>query len=266
MGNLEIGSLLVLATGIYGTYLSILVSKELKLKKYDILTPLLITTSILILILFSYGLSNIGTGDKGLIGAFILVFFVVLLVASIVINLFLENKNKKSDFRKHLVIITAILVMLFFWGPIVNNLSYLFENPSICHAQIELKDESIIFLKGQEDRCLNKVGIKTNDIDVCLIIKDKYVDEANSYKNNCLINVATNLKDENICRKIDYLENKNFCLQRIAIETNNPSLCEEIESEFCYYAIGQRYDKSVCELIESDSMKTDCLEDNAKIE
>lgn len=87
-----------------------------------------------------------------------------------------------------------------------------------------------------------------------------------SYRNQCFSMVGGQNKDVSLCAKItaDDISDVSTCYSAIALNKNDPSICEMIKDEWwkspCYFDIAFRYkDSTLCEKITLESVKTQCL-------
>lgn len=126
-------------------------------------------------------------------------------------------------------------------------------------------------LRSGKDACILSVAMATENTDLCQEISnyDSGPASRNQYRrDDCYYTFAIyseKYKDDfSLCSKIeewDYL--KDRCFDEIAIETNNYSLCANIQSEdksnSCYREIAaEKKDTKICDYIQDESSKKGC--------
>lgn len=89
--------------------------------------------------------------------------------------------------------------------------------------------------RGYEDyHCIVKMAIKKQNSSLCDMAKDDGVLDESS-RAWCYRDLSKNWKDASICEKVKIGEAMSYfgdyydCISNIAVNTNNPSLCEKIE-------------------------------------
>ena len=85
-------------------------------------------------------------------------------------------------------------------------------------------------------------------------------EDAITCTDSCLILLAQEENNEVFCNKITVFTLQSSCLIDIAIVTENPDLCKDIESsKFCYLTLaGILEDPTICENIESEFVAETC--------
>lgn len=80
-------------------------------------------------------------------------------------------------------------------------------------------------------------------------------------KDFCLQTLAIEYRSPMLCSKMDDRSERDSCFQTLAVELESPTLCEKVELyiEKCYTQLAIKYEKSAyCELIELKWMRDDC--------
>jgi len=98
-------------------------------------------------------------------------------------------------------------------------------NYVIFHGELRLSEEFCDSLPRLKESCLIKLGIETNNPELC------------GGDNGCLASVAHSTKNIELCRILDstedYQENlRNQCIWGVAVKTENISLCDEMTSNY----------------------------------
>lgn len=125
-------------------------------------------------------------------------------------------------------------------------------DPSLCES---VQDQF------QQSRCYRIIAGNLNDLSVC----DKIVN-ARSEKARCYREVAQNLNDISICYLIEHVDEQGKCYSHLQDELDDPVVCEETKSSWfkkneCYKAIAlNREDVSFCEKMESGSLRDSCYQ------
>lgn len=114
--------------------------------------------------------------------------------------------------------------------------------------------------KNRIEKCYSYVGRQQNDVDACRAASGNYQD-------NCLEEVAIDLKDETLCEEINSKYSKGDCYTGIAIKKKNPDLCAALETDQrneCYkeYAL-ERNKPEICDEISSEQSIDTCYYDIA---
>lgn len=204
------------------------------------------------------------------------------------------------------VLIVIILTLFLIKEPIKNILrNQLAKNPDSCES-----------LKSGRDRCYNGVAQMNINPNLCEKISLQSGDINSDSRDNCYGNVAEKLQDPTICQKIQkvagdgsrntcYLNiataskrvelcsslegesttdiggnsafvNKDFCIQNVAMEKLDPTVCEQVSvkehkftsplrvsTQSCYAFLGQnKKDASLCD--KAGELKNACLEGAAQ--
>jgi len=225
--------------------------------------------------------------EKGLTTAVIIIpsallFMAISLITGIILSIKRNNIPDNTDFRL-LNILAALIVLIFFFNPLIGNLAVFAENPSICKTSVSLPS-SYMFSPDYESSCLVSVALKTNNENLCENVCDvNYIDEERcnmNAKNKCYVNVASNKKDVNVCLKGNQLEvyEMSYCVMRIAEETSNPLLCEHLrqgnrhiegldnwDRNWCIHKVAQRFpNKQLCNDINDEELKEYCINQKFK--
>jgi len=281
--NETFGFILLLAFGIYTLVLVDSFLKDVSKMQCSIgsriFTGVLLSTVLFLAVLLFYGLSNIGRGDDWIVVGITLPFYGFFWGASVIASIVrpLKHKHLTGERKKLmnlcLILILVVLIIFLFYSSTVNKIALSSEGPNICYLHLEIKDDSFIFRKGMVDDCIKDVATKANNYEYCALIEDKYVLPQYSVKNKCYFNTAASASDVNICYMMSdvnydhYLNNiKARCIQFIAAETRDPSLCEldEIEDKNkCYSQValggGGSPNPDVCNKIDYHQDKYFCF-------
>lgn len=221
-----------------------------KSKKILYKMPLYSLVSIPLAIIYFLGLLFlIGAGKEGVGGMVWLVLsLLVVLVAAIVSFLFSTYYYYlKSNLRFKKVIrysVIGIIILEFLYG------SFLFAtlpNTIICSGH----------------QCLSGFALKNNEIRKCFLSNDQNIAV------KCVIQYALAKNDPSVCNKLyTFSYNHLLCFNTVAIESNNPLVCNQItiteDRDKCItkYAFA-KLDMSVCNLI-SSSEKYTCFKAKEK--
>ncbi len=267
------GSFLLIGTGLFTLVTSILVINDVK-KLKNSLASRIFSVVLISLILYSaimlfYGLGNIGVGDKGLLFLITLFGYLIFLGLSLIIGIILViiNKNQTIENKpnKILSIILVVILILLLYSIAVFGMARLTSSPGLCSMHIEMKSNSFIFVKGMQDYCISRVALDTSNVAYCKQIQDTYVDVANSLKNNCILNVAGDLGDINICYQITNDKRKQGdCIRYIAENKANLSICETpgVDRDMCYSHIargeGENGNPEICNYVRDNESRYYC--------
>lgn len=125
---------------------------------------------------------------------------------------------------------------------------------------------------GRKDDCFRRIGIKTNDVNICSLITDSW------FKSICYREIAINTNNVELCKSMYNDYDKNECISKIAIRTNNLALCSSLSStstytgdtssyprDNCYKEIAKiNNDVDLCLLIDDSLWRVACVEVIAK--
>ena len=273
VSSMNAGFPVLLGAGVFALVASIFFANNIK--KLDnslfsrILSVVLINTILYTTLSLFYGLSNIGTGEKGLLAAFILFSYLILLGLSIIVGIIIVVFSKTQAYQgnpnKILFIILILVFAIIFYTTAISGIARALNNPGFCSMHIEAKENSFIFMQGSKDRCIFKVALDNSNVDYCKQIKDTYVDVANSKKNKCILNIARNLEDASICYQItNDNQRQRDCIRYIAEDKGDILLCEipEVDSDMCYFNIArgkkENGNPEICNHIDNSGLKYDC--------
>jgi len=202
----EFGIFLLIGTGLFTFVTSIFLANDIK-KLENSITSRIISIVLISLIFYSaiilfYGLGNIGTGDMGLVFMFTLFSYLIFLALSLTIGIILVIINKKMTIENKpnriLSTFLIIILVLLFYSFAVSGIARITGSPGLCSMHIEMKSNSFIFVKGMQDSCILRVALDTSNVEYCKIITDI----GNEERNICILNVARNLRDVDICYQI----------------------------------------------------------------
>lgn len=267
------GFFLLIGTGLFTLVISIFIVNDVKKLKNTLFSK--ISSVVLVsLILYStimlfYGLGNIGVGEKGLVFMFSLFALLIFLGLSLIIGILLvilnKNQNVENKPNKILSIILIVVLALLFYSSAVSGMARLTATPGFCSMHIEMKSNSFIFVKGMQDSCIFRVALDTSNVAYCKQIKDSYVDVANSRKNKCILNVARDLGDTNICYQItNDNQRQGDCVRYIAENKGDLSICETpgVDRDMCYSNIArggrENGNPEICNYIDNNEAKYHC--------
>lgn len=80
--------------------------------------------------------------------------------------------------------------------------------------------------------CYHTNAVRSKNPDKCdIILQEESYGGMAGYK-NCVTDVAVNVRDYTICRRIPDPVCKGECLERLAVETGNTAACMEIPQEY----------------------------------
>ena len=170
-----------------------------------ILSVVFVDTILYCTSLLFYDLGNIGVGDKGLLLIFTSLVYSILLATSIIVGIILVVRNKENPYQgspNKILAPTLILVLIiFFYTPMVSGIARISQSPDFCSLHIEMKGNSFIFGKDSQDSCILRIALDASSVTYCKQIKDSY-SGVNERKNMCILNVARNLRDKDLCYQI----------------------------------------------------------------
>jgi hypothetical protein len=270
----DIGSIFLMTIGILALIASIFLSNDVKKLNNSsfskILSVILINTLLYSTSLLFYGLGNIGVGDKGLLFLFTLYSYLILLVISIIVGIILVLRNKEisnqGNPNKILTVILFLFLTTLFSTTIISGIARIAQSPSLCLMHIEIKNDSFIFKKEEINNCIFQVALDTSSVTYCKQIKENYKDVANSEKNICILNVARNLGDKNICYQItNDTQRQGDCIRYIAEDKADLSMCEipGIDHDMCYSNIARggrdKGNPEICNYIKNNEAKYHCF-------
>lgn len=269
-----IGFFLLIGAGLFTLVTSIFVINDIKKLQNSsasrILSIFLISLILYSTIMLFYGLGNIGLGDKSAVFFFTSFAYLIFLVLSLIIGIILVFQNKdqvvESKPNKILSIVLVVILILLFYGVVVSGIARLTNYPGFCSMHIEIQENSFIFVKGGQDSCILRIALDNSNIGYCKLIKDAYVDLANSQKNSCILTVARNLGDTSLCYQITNDEyRKGNCIEYIAGNKGDISICEDpgvADKDSCYYGVarGERAtgNPELCKYIKNNEQRYLC--------
>lgn len=263
------GSILLLITGLFILITSIFLANNIKILKNSktskIFSIILINLVLYLTAILIYSLGFIGMGDKGLLAGFTIIFYSILLGLSILIGIILVVVNKKQAIQykpnKTLSIILAVVLIILFYSTAISGIARLTNSPGICSMHIGIKEDSFIFRNSFQDSCNFRVSLDNSNVAYCKRINSE------SQMNKCILNVARNLEDKNICSQIiNDPEIKGSCIEYIAGDSKDISMCKVIgiiDKDACYYRIarGERegdQNPEICNYIKNNESKYHC--------
>ena len=107
--------------------------------------------------------------------------------------------------------------------------------------------------ESQINSCILQVAVELQDIDIC--------EEADSLRDRCINAFAYNQQDHTICSQIDEREEQDSCVSYIAVNSKNLTLCEEagLRENSCKTTIArEEVLPEVCETIEDKFDQETC--------
>ncbi len=261
----KVGAVFLLATGIIALVASILLANDIK-KLNNSLSSKILSIILVSILLYSvsfifYGLGNIGLGDKGVLFMFTLLCYLIFSVISIVVGIILvvRNKDNFNQGNPNKILASVLLLALFIlsYTTLVTASAKVFENTDLCSMHIEIKENSFIFQKGNQDPCIVRVALDTSNVAYC---KQVNPDMANI----CILNVARDLGDKDICYQIiNDPQRQKDCIRYIAENKMDISLCDipGVDRNFCYSNIAQKtVDIELCKKITFAEEKYHCYQ------
>jgi heme/copper-type cytochrome/quinol oxidase subunit 4 len=105
-----------------------------------------------------YGLGGIGVGQECLmllaVGFMYGIFCLLAIIVGVIIVMVNKNRFVNGNPGKILGIVLVVIAIIFFYNNIVSETAKLSKSPQLCSMQLELQDDSFIFVKGANDRCI----------------------------------------------------------------------------------------------------------------
>ncbi len=267
------GFFLLIGTGLFTLLTSIFIVNDIKKLRNSvasrIFSIILVGLILYATIMLFYGLGSIGIGEKGLLFMFTLFGNLIFFGLTIIIGIILVviNKNQIFDYKPNniLSIILVVILVILFYSSAVSGLAKLTSSPGLCSMHIEMKSNSFIFVKGMQDNCILRVAVDNSNIAYCKQIQDTYVDLANSQRNLCILNVARDLGDTNLCYQItDDKQRQGDCIRYIGENAGDLSICETqgVDRDLCYSNIArgerQNGNPEICNYIENNEIRYHC--------
>ena len=218
----DIGFFLLIGAGLFTLVTSISIADDVKKlrnpKASRILSLILIDLILYGAIMLSYGLGNIGVGDKGFLAMGSFYLYSILLGISLLIGIFLVLMDKTQTVQarpnKVLFIILVVMFIPLTYNFLISELSRLVGNHALCSLQLEMND-SFIFLKGAEDSCIMKVAVNNSDTRGCELVPKKD-------RISCLMKIAWKLEDADICQQISEKDRRqSICIEHFARLAND---------------------------------------------
>jgi len=245
----NIGFLILSITGIFTFVTCLFVTNDLKKLKNSlksrITSVVLVSVLLYFTVLLAYGFSDIGLGDKGLLFLLFIMGYLILLIASLVINITITIQNKKfvhgGRINGILSILLIIVLIVLLYTSFISLIAGATSNQNVCSLHIETKDNSFIFQKGVKDYCLTNIAIKLHDPQICItegcirLVASRNLDLSicnlvEDYS-GCISIVALKLTQEDtkispeICDALDEQEARNTCLETFSSKLNDVDFC-----------------------------------------
>lgn len=107
------------------------------------------------------------------------------------------------------------------------------------------------------DLCYSNIAGDSGNVSICKKINTV------AYKDVCFSNVGVKNQDAALCEQSG--SQRDFCLDKVAIARGDLTLCDilsdkEYDKPTCYLRIAEnKKDPSICQMIESDSIKENCF-------
>jgi len=268
--------------GLVSIFISLYVKKIKKSKTSRIISIALLNLILFFSIRLSHELSNIGMGEKGLSGSFVILIQLVILGLASIIEIFLVLKDKKQihskDINKKLGIILGIILLILYYNTIIGGLAEVTNAQGICNFHIELRQNSFKFRKSLTDSCLTGIAVEKKNHNICIsescIKHIAYFYEDLSFCNyvenydDCIYSVVLRLMENpsqitlETCEVLNKKEAKENCLKRFAFQLKDYSYCLDLE-DFgnCYRSLANvqlNNDETQCDPIKNKVAKADC--------
>ncbi|MFH1695384.1 MAG: LecA/PA-IL family lectin [Candidatus Micrarchaeota archaeon] len=131
-------------------------------------------------------------------------------------------------------------------------------NQDTCYKEIAFSKKNFelcekIQNNETKDLCYWEIATKSGNPEMCEYILNNKVEGRHEYsytKDNCYLNYAKELSNENYCDKMELLEgdfSKDFCYYVLALQKQNKQICNKIvgqlKKEECYKRFGEEINK-----------------------
>lgn len=156
---------------------------------------------------------------------FIVLAFIVSFVVGTIIILLKKNEIRSKGLSKPklvslFVIISVLLLGIFFYTPLVKDIAYLSDSPSFCSFNIKISDKSFIFSDNDKNLCLYDIAIKNRDITIChkmegITFSAHYYDSNSGIKSKCFYDLAKILGNDDICKEIGDIKDRASCISNV---------------------------------------------------